>query len=542
MHFLMTLKYSFRILLSILAIGIFVVAVSFTLGISDTRSLWYRYYSVFIPFQPAGWVSVSGIPERICDIRAYGAREGNTFKSTDAINAAVDDCHAQGGGTVVIPEGQWFSGAIKLKSNINLFLAEGSEIVFSTDVKDYLPVVFTRFQGIEFYNFSSLIYVKDSQNVAITGKGKLTGNGEARTDWDGGGDFGLAREKLFAMSRAGAPPEERIFGDKEPGLRPSFIQFVNCKDVLLDGFTVENGPFWTIHPIYSENFVARNLHINTWSGNTDGIAIDSTKNVVIEDSYLSTGDDAIVIKSGLDEDGWRVGKASENIRIRRVTVTKGNSGVSIGSEMSGGVKDVEILDSTFENTRHGFRIKSTDSRGGFIENIRVENVVMNNIASDVITIDLAYNSALSGDIKNEPSLKNISINNIHGSGIGNSSADSIINIDGLSHSFMEDIYFENIAFTSSSSAVHLKNARNVSMKNTQIETESGPTYKIDRGQNISIEDSSCRKGADPCFVFEGKKTKNILLKGIDFSGVLRAIEVLGRVQPQSITIAEASEE
>ena len=480
----------------------------------------------------SNFVRVHDIPDRVCDIRAYGAQVGSDAQSTHAINTAIDDCSVSGGGVVFIPHGTWFSGGIKLKSNVNLFLEEGSEIIFSTDLNDYLPVVFTRFQGIEFYNFSPLIYVKDAQNIAITGKGKLIGNGDDREAWTGGGNFDLAREKLHMMSREKVPVEKRIFGDQNPGLRPSFIQFVNCKNVLLDGFTVENGPIWTIHPIYSEDFVARNLTINTWSGNTDGIVIDSTKNVVIENSHFSTGDDAISIKSGLDEDGWRVAKPSENIHIRKITVAKGSSGVSIGSEMSGGVVNVDVRDSIFKNTRHGFRIKTTKSRGGFIKDIRVENIVMDHITGDVIDINLTYSSELQGEVANKPILKDISINNIRG--VGNECL--AINVDSSSTPNMENIHMENISFTSADRSISFKGAKNVSLKNIYIETETDPMYEIENSQNISIENANCRKGANPCFLVSGSKIKDIWLHGIDFSGVLTSINTIDGALRNSVHI------
>jgi polygalacturonase len=480
----------------------------------------------------ASRVDVPDFPEKICDIRDYGAREGAREKSTKAINDAVADCHRKGGGKVLIPDGKWLSGAINLKSGVNLFLDEEAEIIFSTNLEDYLPVVFTRFQGMEFYNYSPLVYAKDCRDVAITGSGKLIGSGDSRADWTGEGSFQQARKKLYKMSREGVDPEERIFGDNFPGLRPSFIQFVNCKNVLLEGFTVENGPIWTIHPIYSENFTARRLNIDTWSGNTDGIVIDSSKNIVIEDCDFSTGDDAIAIKSGLEEDGWRIARPSENILIRNINVTKGNSGVSIGSEMSGGARNIFILESSFQNTRHGFRIKTTKSRGGFVENVWISDIEMVNIPSDAIDINFSYNSPLKTNISNEPSLKNIFIKNIYGSGVEK----AVIKIDGLSSSQMENINFENIIFSSSKKAVNLKRAKNTSLKNVQVEIKEHPAFSFDDSKNIFIENSVCPAESDPCFGIKGGKSENITLKGIDFSGALQKIATSGRVAPDAVKI------
>lgn len=452
----------------------------------------------------------AGFPERVCDIRDYGAKSGPDTKSTEAINTAITQCADQGGGTVLIPAGQWHTGAVRFRSRIHLYLAENAEVVFSTDLKDYLPVVFTRFQGIEFYNYSPLIYGKDIEQVAITGPGKLVGNGDARADWTGSGNFETARKKLFDYSLKGTPVEERVFGEREPGLRPSFVQFVNAKDVLLDGFTIENGPIWTIHPVYVENFTARHLTIRTWSGNTDGIVLDSVRNALIEDSFFSTGDDAISIKSGIDEDGRRVGRPTEGVRIRNITVVKGSAGVSIGSEMSGGVRDVDIRDSHFENTRHGFRIKTTRSRGGFIENVLVENVTMDRTSGDTLDMNLAYSSELQTNTSFKPTIRNIVMRNISGTG----SENNVINIDGMPNPLMEDILFENIRFTASEAAVRINHAAGVTLKDIEIEAKKSPYAEIEDSRAVRVEGLSCPAALLPCFRIGGGKTGDIDLRGV----------------------------
>lgn len=453
--------------------------------------------------------------EKICDIRNYGAVQNSIV--TESINRAIEDCSEENGGVVRIPAGKWQTGSIKLKSNINLFLEKNAEVYFSSDLENYLPVVLTRFQGIEFYNYSPLIYANGVENVSITGEGKLIGNGDAREDWTGKGNFEIAREKLYEMSKNQIPVEERIFGDLESGLRPSFIQFVNSKNILLDGFTVENGPIWTIHPIYSENFSAKNLTIKTWSGNTDGIVIDSTKNVLIENCYFSTGDDAISIKSGLDKEGRDIGRPSQKILIQNIEVTKGSSGVSIGSEMSGGVSDVVIKDSIFKNARHGFRIKSTESRGGFIENVLVENVTMDEMHGDAIDFNLNYSSELKDDSSHKPIIKNIVIRNIKGSG----NERSAIKIDSMPNPLMDEIIIENI-FLSSVKSLKIKNAKNVSLKNIKISSSEKIAGEIENSQNIFIEDFDCLDRTEICLTIAGTKTKNIILKSFDLKKAVRA--------------------
>lgn len=459
-----------------------------------------------------GFVAVENIPARVCDIRAYGATRDNEQQSTYAINAAIMDCSQRGGGVVYVPEGQWFTGGIILQSNINLFLAEGSELIFSTDLHDYLPVVLTRFQGMELYNYAPLIYAADCHDVAITGKGKLIGNGDDRAAWTGdGGNFEVARQKLLDMSVANVRVEDRVFGENISGLRPSFIQFMRCNNIVLDGITIENGPFWTVHPVYSENFIARNLTITTWSGNTDGIAIDSTKNVLIENSYFSAGDDAISIKSGLDEEGRNIGVPSENIRIQNITVTKGSSGVSIGSEMSGGVRNVVVRDSVFQNTRHGFRIKSTKSRGGFVDDVLVENVTMDQMSGDAIDINLSYSTEVQSDIVHKPIIKNISVRHIN----GRDNERLGINMDGIAKIDMRDIVIEDVTFDSTARGVSINNVSHVTLDNIHISGNKSPTIEIDESRDITVQNISCGEESDPCMEISGVKSDKINIKNVD---------------------------
>lgn len=446
-----------------------------------------------------------------CDIRDYGAIESVSTQATAAINQAIVDCSQKGGGTVVIPQGKWFSGAITLKSHITLLLEEGSSLIFSPDVRDYLPVVFTRFQGMELHNYSSLVYGFELEDIAIIGTGKLIGNGEDREGWDGGGDFGKARARLYELSEEGTPVAERVFGDRMPGIRPSFVQCVRCQNILLEGFTVENGPFWTIHLIYSENVIARKLHINTWSINTDGMVIDSTKNVLIEDSYFATGDDAIAIKSGADADGRRVNIPSENIEIRRIHVARGNGGVSLGSEMSGGIRNVTVRDSLFENVGSGFRMKANGGRGGFFQNILVENVEMNHVANDAINIDFQYHSALKSKTTVPTTVENIVLKNIRGANI----QEAIIDIDGLSSFDMQELRLEDIHFDAVEYPVRIEYADNIVLKNITFSGTKNTSYVIENSKNISLEQSECQtQGTKPCIRLIGEGIENIRIKGM----------------------------
>ncbi len=247
--------------------------------------------------------------DKTFNIRNYGAKDDGKTKNTTAFKNAIEACTAAGGGKVLVPAGKWLTGAIHLKSNVNLHFEEGAELHFSDKPEDYLPVVFTRWAGFEVTNYSPLIYAYNCENIAITGPGKLFGHGKKWWPW-------VSKEPKTAqhiyedMVLKNVPAEKRRFGSPDVGLRPQFISPTQCKNVLLEGFTIaEAGPFWTIQVLYCENVIARDLHLETVGGpNNDGLNLDSCKNALVEYCYFDTGDDCIALKSGINEDGRRVGR------------------------------------------------------------------------------------------------------------------------------------------------------------------------------------------------------------------------------------------
>ena len=251
---------------------------------------------------------LSEIPDSVWYVEDYRACGEN------AIQTAIDACAKAGGGTVVVSEGTWETKPIDLKSRIHLRIEKGADVIFSRRFDDYLPVVFTRWEGVECYNYSSLIYARDCTDIAVTGAGTLWGNGQAWWGWKKLQQK-AAEELCYAQSR-GVPVEERRYGTEEAALRPSFIQTIGCKNVRIEGITVKDGPQWTLHPVYCENVAIQNVRIETKGPNTDGINPDSCKNVLIEGCYMDTGDDCIAINSGMNEDGWRVNRPCENVEIR----------------------------------------------------------------------------------------------------------------------------------------------------------------------------------------------------------------------------------
>jgi polygalacturonase len=408
------------------------------------------------------------IPAAVFDIRDFGAIADGKSKATSAIRQAIAQASSRGGGTVLVPPGHWLTGPIHLASNINLHVSEGAVLAFSQEFADYLPPVLTRWEGLELYNYSPLIYARDCENVAITGQGKLDGRGQAWWPWKTTQREAAAR--LYEMASHGVPTAERVLAS-EGGLRPSFVQTVGCKNVLIEGVTLSNGPFWTIHPVYSENVIVRRVRVETTGPNNDGCDPDSSRNVLIEDSFFSTGDDCVVIKSGLNEDGWRVGKPSENIVVRRLHGEHGHGGVVIGSEMSGGVRNVWVTDSEFFGTDRGLRIKSMRGRGGVIENVYYDHVRHRDIRMMVVELTSFYaSSTLKPKTATPPTIRNIHVSNVSARG-----AKQAIDIVGLPELPVSDVSFENVDIVADQ-GLRCVDCRNVTFKNTRLRSPSGAPF------------------------------------------------------------------
>jgi polygalacturonase len=313
-------------------------------------------------------------------------------RSSHAIQQAIDALD-ENGGTVIVPAGEWHTGPLHLKSHLKLELEEGSILVFSSVFSDYLPPVLTRWEGTECYNYSPLIYAKDCQDITIYGKGILYGSGNAWWSWKKKQQK-AADELCTAVSRK-IPVNERIFGTETACLRPSFLQLLNCQDICLKDFTIVDGPQWTIHPVYCSNVYASNIKVFTHGPNTDGFNPDSCEHVMIDHCIFHTGDDCIAINSGLNEDGWRVGKPCHDIEIANCLFSGGHAAVAIGSAMSGGVDHVNVHDCTAYGTERGIRIKSMPGRGGYVRNIHFKNISISDPAEEAVEISMHYGSSTS---------------------------------------------------------------------------------------------------------------------------------------------------
>ena len=368
-------------------------------------------------------------PKRDFDITRYGAAGDGRKDCTEAFRKAIAACNRAGGGRVVVPAGSFVTGAIHLKSNVNLHVTKGATILFSRDPKKYLPLVFTRWEGMELMNYSPFIYAFEQANIAITGGGVIDGQADCGNWWPWKGRTGCgwkkgdpnqapARARLYEMVAQGLPVGERVFG--EGGyLRPQFIQPYRSKNVLIEGVTLRHSPMWQIHPVLCTNVTVRNVNVEREAGatdrtgpNTDGCDPESCKDVLIEGCTFATGDDCIAIKAGRNNDGRRIAAPSENFVIRNCRMKDGHGGITIGSEISGGVRNVFAydcqLDSPDLNT--AIRFKNNALRGGLLENFYFRNIEVGQVADATITIDFNYEEGEKGPFI--PVVRNVFVSNL----------------------------------------------------------------------------------------------------------------------------------
>lgn len=423
------------------------------------------------------------IKDAIFNIKDYGAQPNAKVNNQQAIQATIDACSEQGGGTVLLPKGTWRTSYINLKSNINFHLSEGAVLSFLDSIALYAIPTFTRWEGIECMNYHPLLYAKNQQNIALTGKGIIKGNGQAW--WDlAKGTQKETLKKLYDLVEAGVAPKDRNCLAFEPTsyLRPSTVQFINCQNVLVEGIELHSGPMWTTHFVYCKNVIARNLRVITDGTNNDGITPDACNGMLIDNCFFSTGDDCIVLKSGLNEDGWRVGKVCENIVIKNCKTEHGHGGVVIGSEMSGGIRNVYAHDCDFSQTERGLRIKSMKGRGGVIENIWFENIKMNNIKREAIKVNMHYgSSSIKPRSDSLPTFRNL-----HYKNITSNKSQYGIRIQGIDSQYVDQVFFENIQL-SSDRGIYIENTQNATFKNINSRNKKYFPLTLINASNISFD-------------------------------------------------------
>lgn len=422
-------------------------------------------------------ISAPTFPERTFDVTDYGADNTGNTKSTVAINTAIVECSEAGGGTVLIPKGVYLTGAIHLKSNVNLHLAEEATLRFSRNDSDYLPMVFTRWEGTECYNYSPFIYAFEQENVAITGSGTLDGNSDSANWWHWKGEWSRktwevgpenqadAVAMLRQMAEDNVPVEERVFG---PGhyLRPKFVQFYRCKNILMDGITIINSPMWVIHPVLSENITISNVSVKSHGPNNDGCNPESSRNILIQDCYFDTGDDCIAIKSGRNADGRRLNVPAENIIVRRCTMRDGHGGVVMGSEISGNVRNIFAEDCIMDspNLDRIIRIKTNSLRGGTIENIFVRNINVGKVRQAILHIDFDYEEGDAGTFT--PIVRNINIENVT-----SQSSDRAVFINAYERAPVKGITIKNSSFNNVKKEDRINHVKDFNVENVLVNGE-----------------------------------------------------------------------
>ncbi len=370
--------------------------------------------------------------DKMYDITKFGAKTTNTAaKNQQAIQKAIDKCSKKGGGRVVIPAGQKFlTAAIQLKSGVNLVVEEGAVLEFAFEPELY-PIVPTRWEGLDCWNLSPLIYAYQAKDIAITGKGTIDGGGSRETwwPWCGSKKFGMkeggigqnmgARARLLKYAEDGVPMDERRFGPKD-GLRPQMINLNQCEGILIEGVTLLRSPFWVIHPLLSKDITVRGVHINNDGPNGDGCDPESCDRVLIEGCFFNTGDDCIAIKSGRNNDGREGGQGkyagtpSKNIIIRNCKMQNGHGGVVIGSEISGGCQNVyaENCEMDSPSLDRVLRIKTNSCRGGIIENINMRNVTVGQCGEAVLKLNTDYEPREVCCRGFYPTIRNVTMENV----------------------------------------------------------------------------------------------------------------------------------
>lgn len=438
------------------------------------------FFSLFIaPLVQAKLLQVSKIlksivaptfPNHEFNVLEYGATNDGITDSRTAINKAITTCSFAGGGIVVIPKGKYYvAGSIFMKSNVNLNIAEGAEIIFSSKPRDYTPFVLTSWEGTELFNYSPLIYAYHVSNIALTGKGKICGSGSVEfAKWK------TTRFKnqtqLRQMGIDQTPVLQRNFG-KESILPPSMIQFFGCSNILVEDIRIEDSPFWIIHPVYCNNVIVRGVEITSYNPNNDGCDPESSRNILIENCTFNVGDDAVAIKAGRDQDGWRVGQPSENIVIRNCIFNSKCNGLCIGSEMSAGVQNVYMENIRIKHSLTAIYFKSNLDRGGFIRNIHVKNIKCDTITSALIRFETNYKGARGG---NYPTIyKNFLIENVEAK---TTTCECGIYAVGIKNYPLKDILLRNIYLKNCKMPYALRNVENIVFENVNINGIKQPQH------------------------------------------------------------------
>jgi len=520
-----------------------------------------------LPFKMAQ-LKVPSFPNKDFNIKKYGAVGDGITLNTNSFEKAIAECSKNGGGRVVVPAGIWLTGPIYFKSNVNLYLEKGAHIQFTKNFNDY-PLIESNWEGINQYRCTSPLMGRKLKNIAITGEGIIDGAGEiwrpvkkskmTDNEWkallksggvvDSKGDtWWPSKEALEASVKVPAMRErgEVLTIDKtqiyKVYFRPVLLSFAECENVWLDGVTFQNSPAWNLHPLMCNNVIVSNVTVrNPWySQNGDGIDIESCRNVLLVNSKFDVGDDGICIKSGKDEEGRKRGIPTENLIVSDCVVYHGHGGFTVGSEMSGGVKNVKVDNCNFIGTDVGLRFKSTRGRGGIVENIWISNIYMKDIPAEALSFNLFYGGVAATDEKpadekakdakempvNEgtPSFRNIYLENI----VCDGARDAVV-IQGLPEMPVKNIEIKRMTVTAGR-GVSLYDAEGIKLKDVKIISAS-PAVKINQSRNIELNGLGVKENSGTIIKIDGNRTSDIKLTGAG-AAALESKTVVGTDVPK----------
>lgn len=431
-------------------------------------------------------VVVPTFKNKTYNIVDFGAKSDGQVNNSEAFKKAIETCTKNGGGKVVVPSGKFLTGPIHLDNNVNLHLEDGAEILFSTKSSDY-PLVLTSFEGTELMNHSPLVYAYNKKNIAVTGKGIL--NGQADNEnwwyWCGAKQYGWSegkgnqndpknRIRLVESGEQNVPVEKRIYGEGSY-LRPSFVEFFSCTDALIKDVKIINAPFWVIHPMKSTNVTVDGVTVESHGPNNDGCDPEYSKNVIIKNCTFNTGDDCIAIKSGKDGDGRRVAIKSENIIVQDCIMLDGHGGVVMGSEMTGGIKNVFVENCKMDspNLDRAIRIKSNSRRGGIVENVFVRNLEVGQVKEAVLRINMFYNVYGNQTGNFIPQVKNVILENVkvkNGGKFG-------VWAQGYKELPIENVLLKNVTIDKVGKPFSVENVTNIQFVDTYINGEKAESPK-----------------------------------------------------------------
>ena len=536
------MKNLFRKTILLLASGLFFASCC---NESGQTAYEYEYLYKDLPFEMPR-VEKPVFPDYEVNIKDFGAVGDGVFLNTDAFAKAIDHVSEKGGGKVVVSSGVWYTGPIVLKSNVNLHVEKGALVLFSPELALY-PIIDTWFEGWESRRCQSPLSARGQENIAITGQGAFDGTGHA---WRS-----LARSKVnesdweWITSQKGTIEDDRwIPAENRVRIRPVMLSIIECKNILLEDFLIQNSPCWTIHPLFSENLIVDGLQVKNphWAANGDGLDVESCKNVIVVNTHFDVGDDGICIKSGKDEEGRKRARPTENVIVDNCMVFKAHGGFVVGSEMSGGARNIKVTNCTFNGTDVGLRFKSRRGRGGLVENIYASNLSMTDLATEAVLFDLFYVGLSAaevleaglelGDKDTDPipavTEETPAFRNIYISDIACRNAYRAMYFNGLPEMNITNINIENCSITSKYGA-ELREADGINLQNVYVEADNGPALTLWNVKNMNIDG----------FETNANRAQGLLVKGVRNEAIEIASKTINRANttlnisnPETVTL------